>query len=214
MALVAINMDTTAPGTSIVNLGLMARQQTFLILGCALFLGGLVLFAVHKTRQTKEEEQEEARATRERIQKVTAVIDSWKERGDQRVAEIEARRSARIRDPDRRPVQRLLAGLLTGVTCFFVGVGATGSFGLGGILFFAAIVYAFWQGNGRVVIRRLMLANIAVASSLYCYGLLTSSTSMQEPQFIVATCLLFLLPLSISLFVLLKPERPRSSAGD
>lgn len=178
LALVAINMDTTAPGTRVVNLGLIARQQTFMILGCALFLGGLVLFAVHKNRQTKEEEQEEARADRARVQKVSAAIAQWKTRSDQRVADIEGRRStAKVRDPDRRPIQRLLAGLLTGATCFFVAVGATGSLELGGGLLLAAAVYSFWKGDARVVIRRLMLANIVVASSLYFYGFVASGMS-------------------------------------
>jgi uncharacterized membrane protein len=221
LALVAITMDTTVQSGigRVHNIGMQGQQLLMMILGCALFLAGIVLFAVHKSRQTKEEEQEEARGARERVQKAAAAITRWKAKSDARVGALEARRSSGAKgDSDRRPIQRLLAGVFAGVTCFLVALGATGSLELGGTLLVTAVVYSFWKGNARAVVRRLMLANIIVASLLYVYGLMASEMSMRtmvaNPQFILATGLLYLLPLAISVFILLRPERPRSAASD
>ncbi|MBL0422385.1 hypothetical protein JI739_18700 [Ramlibacter sp. AW1] len=61
LALFAMNMDTTvSTGFGRVhNVGLVSQQQTLLILGCALFVGGLIVFGVVKLKQTPEDEAQE-----------------------------------------------------------------------------------------------------------------------------------------------------------
>jgi hypothetical protein len=53
--LYAMNMDVTMDNSGIVNLHLISERQNTLIFGGFLFLAGIVLFAVFKLKQTKED---------------------------------------------------------------------------------------------------------------------------------------------------------------
>jgi hypothetical protein len=57
---VALGMDTTAEAGigRVHNIGLQARQQMIMILGCVLFLAGIVLFATSQLKQTQKQKQE------------------------------------------------------------------------------------------------------------------------------------------------------------
>lgn len=90
LVLVALFMETTVGG--FYNLGLLHQQGLFLTLGCALFLGGLVLFGVWKLRQTREEEAQERAAATTRKNKFLRTVEEWKAHGNELVEELEARR--------------------------------------------------------------------------------------------------------------------------
>lgn len=66
LVVIAFSLDTTVGTGSgrVHNIGLQAQQTMLLILGCALFIGGLVLFSTYKIRQTKEDEETLAAARR------------------------------------------------------------------------------------------------------------------------------------------------------
>ncbi|HWI81562.1 hypothetical protein, partial [Ramlibacter sp.] len=94
LALVALNLDTSvSTGFGRVhNIGLQSQQQMLLILGCVMFLAGVILFAVEKIKQTPEEDARD-RAAEEAVQaKVKGAITEWKRRGDERVELLESRR--------------------------------------------------------------------------------------------------------------------------
>lgn len=69
LVFISLGMDTTvSTGMGRVhNIGLQNQQQTFLILGCFLFLGGIILFAVLKMKQTSDQEASD-KAAREAVQ--------------------------------------------------------------------------------------------------------------------------------------------------
>ena len=58
LVFISLGMDTTvSTGMGRVhNIGLQNQQQTFLILGCFLFLAGIILFAVLRMKQTSDQE--------------------------------------------------------------------------------------------------------------------------------------------------------------
>jgi hypothetical protein len=74
----AFTMTTSVSGefgsSRVHNLSLASQQQTLLLVGATLFLGGIILFAVVKLRQTREEEAKELdirKAQGERIREAT-----------------------------------------------------------------------------------------------------------------------------------------------
>lgn len=94
LALVAVNLDTSvSTGYGRVhNIGLQSQQQMLLILGCVLFLAGIILFAVEKIKQTPEEDARERAAEEAARAKVKGAVAEWKRRGDERVELLEGRR--------------------------------------------------------------------------------------------------------------------------
>lgn len=74
----AFSMDTTVSfgGQRIHNLGRQADQQMLLMLGCALFLGGMVLFAVIKIKQTPEQEEKIKAEQQETTARNVAAVNS------------------------------------------------------------------------------------------------------------------------------------------
>jgi hypothetical protein len=58
LVFISLGMDTTVSygGGRVHNIGLQGQQQMFLILGCFLFLAGIILFAVLKMKQTSDQE--------------------------------------------------------------------------------------------------------------------------------------------------------------
>lgn len=58
LVFISLGMDTTVEhdGFRVHNIGLHAQQQMFLILGCFMFLAGIILFAVLKMKQTSDQE--------------------------------------------------------------------------------------------------------------------------------------------------------------
>ncbi len=77
MIVIALNMDTTVSNgysDRVYNIGLVSQQQNYLILGGLAFIGGIVLFATAKLKQTPEEELNEKAETAAKIVQVTATV--------------------------------------------------------------------------------------------------------------------------------------------
>lgn len=74
-----VGMDTTVSigdgYKRVNNLGLMSQQQNMLILGGVAFLAGIILFALHKLKQTNEEKQAEQEKTELRKQQAAETVD-------------------------------------------------------------------------------------------------------------------------------------------
>lgn len=69
----AMFMNTTVGGMH--NIGLLQERQIYMMLGCALLLAGVVLFAVFKIKQTPEQEKAEIAEGAAAIAKAKAVFD-------------------------------------------------------------------------------------------------------------------------------------------
>lgn len=68
IVLMAFSLDTTVStggGQRVHNIGLQAQQQMLLILGCAVFLAGMVVFGIAKLKQTPEDDARELAQERE-----------------------------------------------------------------------------------------------------------------------------------------------------
>lgn len=68
LVFISLGMDPTVEhdGFRVHNIGLHAQQQMFLILGCFMFLAGIILFAVFKMKQTPEEDAQ-AKAAKDAV---------------------------------------------------------------------------------------------------------------------------------------------------
>ena len=66
LVFIAVKMDTTVSSGNgrVYNIGLQNEQQVFLILGCFMFLAGIILFGVFKIKETPEQEAEADRVRR------------------------------------------------------------------------------------------------------------------------------------------------------
>jgi ABC-type anion transport system duplicated permease subunit len=68
LAMIAVGTDTTVGsglGGRVHNLGLQQQQLMLLIVGCAMFLAGIVVFGIAKLKQTPEEDQKEREKSKE-----------------------------------------------------------------------------------------------------------------------------------------------------
>jgi len=76
LALIAISLDTSvSTGYGRVhNIGLQSQQQMLLILGCVMFLAGVILFAVEKIKQTPEEDARDRAVDAELARKVAGYL--------------------------------------------------------------------------------------------------------------------------------------------
>lgn len=45
ISIYALNMATNTPKSDVINIGLLNDQQNFIIIGCALFIAGVISFA-------------------------------------------------------------------------------------------------------------------------------------------------------------------------
>ncbi|MES1979815.1 MAG: hypothetical protein V4451_17380 [Pseudomonadota bacterium] len=69
LVVISLGMDTTVSSGigRVHNIGLQGQQQMFLILGCFVFLAGIILFAVFKMKQSSDQEAAD-KAAREALQ--------------------------------------------------------------------------------------------------------------------------------------------------
>lgn len=79
----AINMPVALPGSSVVNIGLISERQNMFMLCGIFFIGGIVLFAVGKLKQTSDENAIEALRQREIQEAARQVIADATERGSE-----------------------------------------------------------------------------------------------------------------------------------
>lgn len=79
LVVLSFGMDTTVSyeGGRVYNLGLQQERQNTLILGCFLFLAGIVLYALKKVKQTSDQEAEEKAAADAARGKVKQEVKAW-----------------------------------------------------------------------------------------------------------------------------------------
>lgn len=79
LVLLSFGMDTTVSSGigRVHNMGLQQDRQNLLIVGCFMFLAGIVLYAVKKVKQTSDQENEEkaaAAATKARVKQEAQLL--------------------------------------------------------------------------------------------------------------------------------------------
>lgn len=79
LVVLSFGMDTTVAsgGGRFHHVGLMQERQTTLILGCFLFMAGIILYAVKKVKQSSEQEAEEKAAADAARDKVKQEVKAW-----------------------------------------------------------------------------------------------------------------------------------------
>ena len=217
IVVVAFGLDTTVDagaGRRVHNIGLQGQQQMLLILGCVLFLAGVVLLAVVKLKQTPaEDEQDRAAGAR-----LTGIREEWARKGSERVAMLESRGlSASMERPKLDRIgARISAGLFVGITLMILSIGTHAGPALGLFLLFLAIGYALWRRPTKEVIGRLMVANVIAILCMFGYQIARNAASLaafaSEPRLITTTVLLVGLPVGISLVVLWLCRRSAKAA--
>jgi hypothetical protein len=111
-------MPTALPGADIVNIGLMSERQNTLILGGLFFLAGIVLFAVFKMKQTKEDTEIEEAQQRERIAKAKDAIQATSVEASQAAKSAVEKLNQGALSASIRVGTGILAGLFVGAGAF------------------------------------------------------------------------------------------------
>ena len=137
LVFISQGMDTTVSSGNgrVYNIGLQSQQQGFLILGCFMFLAGIILFGVFKIKETPEQEAEADRVRR-------AAVDTAK-------LQVEAVRKAVVGTADAHlaepPVHRAVEGAKEGPDLEAAWQGLTHKAGwsrvvFGGVFLLVAVV--------------------------------------------------------------------------
>ena len=205
LVLLSFGMDTTVShgGGRIHNIGLQQDRQTMLILGCFMFLAGIVLYAVKKVKQTPEElaaeekAQEQARqAAQQRVLAVTKVkvedLGAVAEKIDMVLNKVQ---------PGVDGIYiRLCVGVAVGLLWSVYSMQLSDSSGLAGTLPVLALVYSLWPSPWRTVITRLMVANVVFLILAFIKVCITISSSDREfdVEDVGKMLLLFMLPILLS----------------
>lgn len=210
LVLYSFSMDTTVSYGSeqIHNLAKASQQQNTLILGLGIFFVGLILFALHKIKQTPEEESKEKVETEVLVVEMLAKADLAKDRvGDL----INA-----INPVGYRLYWRLFIGLYVGVCNFFlfsylglwvliatknetlIDLVVSVEINSGVVGFVGVLVYAFRKIPASNVMQHLLFLNMGL-SALICS--LWVGMRIREPssfEFLITELFPFFVPILIS----------------
>ncbi len=165
----ALNMPVSSGYSGIVNLHLMSERQNALIISGFVILSGVILYAVFKVRQTKEEERQDAKELNEVKQKFRENIQDGRQVAQNfynRFIDANGERVNPFRD---HPVARAITGLYVGV-CASVVLGDLFSYGV-----FVGLPLLLWLSfrprAASMIISRINMANglILTCSVLVLY---------------------------------------------
>ena len=148
-------MPISLPGADVVNIHLISERQNKLVLGGLLFIAGILLFAVFKLKQTKDEAALEEAASQARVQVQRARIT----RTGQSLQRLVRKPLAIIVDRwHDRGFARLISGAFVGV-CMFSMLYVPSP--LLEIAVLTPLAIAFRSCPGRTAIIQLHLINLA-----------------------------------------------------
>lgn len=91
LVVLSFGMDTTVPygGGRVHNIGLQSVRQNLLILGCFLFLAGIILYAVKKVKQTPDQDAAEKATADAAKDRVKQEAKAWGTELDQAGRDLE-----------------------------------------------------------------------------------------------------------------------------
>lgn len=213
LVLLSFGMDTTVSSGigRVHNMGLQQDRQNMLILGCFMFMAGIVLYAVKKVKQTPEELAAEEKAQQTSIEATNGRVEDWSAKADE-IGKV----LSKVRAGTDNIPGRTCAGLAIGLLWGIYGAEVTFSPGIGFTLFFAAFLYSQWPQPWRTVLIRLALANLAFLVLIFAAVYVTrdwSMTDMLSRAYVVkGVLMMFILPfiLSVALFLFLRRKaRPQ-----
>jgi cytochrome c-type biogenesis protein CcmH/NrfF len=166
-------------GERIVNIHLLSKQQNYLWLGGIALLAGILLFAMHRMKQSaederKEKESEEA-AMREAVAKASAGASKSVAAFGSAVDTAVAASSDVIRQVAKfEPVSRLLVGVFVGLTFLIISYGFATAQGYPAwpvpLFPLAAILYSLTPGSAAQVKAHLLAANAVLLSLVLVIG--------------------------------------------
>lgn len=113
-----IAMPVAMRGSDIVNIHLISERQNTTIIGGMLFLAGIVLFAVFKLKQTKEESDIVEAQQRERLDKAKVAIQNTSEEASTAAKSL----MERLNSGNLSKPVRVSAGAFIGYYCGFLVV--------------------------------------------------------------------------------------------
>lgn len=205
LVLFSFGMDTTVSSGigRIHNLGLQQDRQNLLILGCFMFLAGIVLYALKKVKQTPEEQEAEEIAQQSALAVTKVRVEDWGAKADKVGAML-----SKVRPGVDGIYLRLSAGVALALLWGWFSEGLFRSSGLAGTLALLAVVYSLWPKPWRTVLTRLMVANIIfLIVAFISFGAKVSLDDLD----VGVVLLIFLLPIlvSVALILFLRRESRR-----
>lgn len=168
-------MPIALSGADVVNIQLMSERQNTLMLGGLIFFAGIVLFAVFKMKQTKEDAEREEKQQQVRVERTKAAIQNTSE------GAIHATKSMldQLESGKLSIAVRLIGGVVCGgilafnlpsVVLLSIPTLTDPDFrtiwiAIGTAAFVAAIAYAFLgAGTKKTVMRLVVIAVISVVA--------------------------------------------------
>lgn len=200
----ALNMPVSSGYSGVVNLHLMNQKQNTLILGGLIFISGIILFAVFKIKQTKEDEQIEAEA-RDAVKQQAAE----KLKSSQRLAKtffdrITDAQGVTVNSLRDYPIARGLTGIYVGF-CLSLMLGDIYEYGT-----YVGLPLALWLSfrprAARLVIAKLHTANIGMLIAAIAILYIQDNIDVFSYNTNSIIGLLFLIPLS-GIFVIYAKKR-------
>jgi len=136
----ARHMDVTYMG--VVNLHKLSQQNTMMMFGGFIFLGGLILFAVARIKQTKEDEAEEKADSEEAAEARKKKAEEAIAKGTKTASSFVEKISSHFSAPQDMRSARLATGLFVGLT---LSLSAAVFISIGSVVVFIALVWAAYR---------------------------------------------------------------------
>jgi hypothetical protein len=187
----ARSMDVTYNG--VINLHLISRQNTTMMLGGFVFLGGLILYAVARIKQTPDDERRESNKRDQQWRRGSEIAKDGFSGPWRFVSNYFSR-------PRDMRTGRLLTGMIVGLSLGLLALAATP---LGGAVVYAFIILlAYRDIPARKAIRQLLGVHTFIYGALAVTMMLSSSlfTSPELEIIELAVKLIPVLPAAISAY--------------
>lgn len=206
LILLALGLDTTvqvSDGSRVHNLSRQSQQQTLLILGCVLFLAGVILFGFDRMKSPPGEERPQDRLR----------IPERSPKEDELAFQKLEAFLTRINPGSDFVPSRLLVGVLLGLIWATMLGDAAKSTPVGMLVFMAVVVGCLLRSPAGTVITRLALLHAAAIAVLIAILSATKgneqslSAALTEPRFYVILGLLVGLPSVVAVFLVFRIRR-------
>lgn len=162
----AKHMDVTYSG--VVNIHLMSRQNTLLMIGGFLFLGGIILLAVARMKQSPEDDAKEKADSDKAAEAVKLKTEEAVNRGSKAASSFWDGIRSHFSNPQDMRTARLTTGVLVGLT---LGLLSTMFLSVGAILVFAAIVWLAYRNVPATSALRPLLGINTVIYTIIAIGM-------------------------------------------
>ena len=208
LMLYASNMDVTYSG--VVNLHLMDRRSTMLMVGGFLFLGGTILLAVARMKQSPEDEAKEKADSDKAAEAMKLKTDEAVNRGSKAASSFLEGIRSHFSNPQDMRTARLATGVLVGLTLSFL---ATMFLSVGAVVVFAVIVWLAYRNVPAASALRPLLGINAAIYTLIAIGLAVIGPRLaaerSEINFSMAPLIITMMIAVISAFYFWRTGRSR-----